>query len=90
MKFAGHEPSIPSLRPEIEELQRIIISETSTGSSVVIVNPSFGGITGSSAVNSLTHKGGRHTGKGDGRIIGITRLRSILLPIGAALIVPPP
>lgn len=85
--FCGTEEPVRSIAPCITQIQDIIAEETSAGRDVVLINHSFGGIVGCSAVNGFTVKNPSRlaTGADTGKVIGIVQVTALTIPSNMSL-----
>lgn len=86
MKFAGPEakPGV-GVKPSIEQAATLIESQTSQGRDVVVINHSFGGAIGPSAIKGYTNKDASKLKEKDGRVIGIIHITGFVAPPNTAL-----
>lgn len=83
MPSSNTEPPTTSLKPDIEQIQEILRSETGSGSDVVLVTHSIGGVSGSSSIKGFTAKDDSLVpANGKGRVIGLAMLTSWIVPTG--------
>jgi alpha-beta hydrolase superfamily lysophospholipase len=76
--FVGGIGKAPSTwAPCVEQLQQLLSKETSSGRDVVVVNHSFGGIAGCSAIEGYTELSSARLGKGDGHVRGIVQITAM-------------
>ena len=79
--FCGTEKPVASILPCITQVQGIIAQETSAGRDVVVVNHSFGGVVGCSAVKGYTATDPSNITPGAaGRVIGIVQTCAFTIP----------
>ena len=84
--FCGTPEPLTSIAPCISQIQALIAAETSAGRDVVMVNHSFGGVVGSSAVNGFTTKNPAKLEGTKGKVIGIIQMASLTVPTGSSLL----
>jgi hypothetical protein len=66
------------------QIQDIISTETSAGRDVVMINHSFGGVVGCSAISGFTAaKPNKLTG--NGKVIGVIQMCALTVPAGVSL-----
>lgn len=81
VEFCGTETPVHSLAGSISQIQTIIADETINGRNVVLINHSFGGVVGCSAVKGFTEKDpSRLNNNNSGRVIGIIQLCAFMPP----------
>ena len=85
VSFCGTAEPLTSIAPCISQIQEIIAAETSAGRNVVMVNHSFGGVVGCSAVNGFTAKNPANL-TGSGKVIGIIQMCALTVPTGVSLL----
>jgi len=85
--FCGTEDPLTSIAPCISQIQDLIAAETGEGRNVVMVNHSFGGVVGCSAVNGFTATNpGRLAPDAKGKVIGIVQMCALTVPTGVSLL----
>ena len=82
MLYAGHEPPVPSFAPDIARVQDLIAQETSSGTDVIIIGHSMGGICASSVVRGFS----KHDAPAGARshVLGLVVISAMLLPTGVS------
>lgn len=80
VEFCGTETPVASLAGSINQIQSIITDETRNGRNVVLINHSFGGAAGCSAVKGFTEKDPSRLDNNSGRVIGIIQLCAFMPP----------
>lgn len=82
MLFAGHEPPVESVLPDVKMLQKIIKEELDQGNDVIILGHSLGGLLSSSCVQGLLPPSNvsQPLQEGCGSIMGMIQISSILIP----------
>lgn len=83
--FCGTQEPLTSIAPCISQIQDVIATETGSGRNVIMVNHSFGGVVGCSAVNGFTAK---HPSQltSTGKVIGIIQMCALTVPTGVSLL----
>ena len=81
VEFCGSETPVGSLAGSLSQIQSIITDETRNGRNVVLINHSFGGAVGCSAVKGFTEKDpSQLNDDNSGRVIGIIQLCAFMPP----------
>ncbi len=81
MHFVDTEKPVDSLDSSIAQLQDIIKDETSAGNDVILAVHSFGGVSGSSAVQGFTAKDSSKLNSEDSsKVIGIAFMTAMVVP----------
>ena len=86
VSFCGTPEPLTSIAPCIAQIASLIATETSAGRNVVMVNHSFGGVVGCSAVNGFTSKNSSNLTEGSGKVIGIIQMCALTVPTGMSLL----
>ncbi|KAF2099550.1 alpha/beta-hydrolase [Rhizodiscina lignyota] len=84
--FSNTVEPLPSIKHAIEQVQGLIEAEVSQGRDVVVINHSFGGSVGQSAVNGYTSKNLSKLKEGWGKVIGICYVCAFMPPAETSLI----
>lgn len=82
LMFAGHEPPVRSIQPDVNQVQALIQIELSAGNDVVVLSHSFGGTVGCSSVEGFTRNNATKVGNATGRVIGLIAISALLIPTG--------
>lgn len=85
VSFYGTTEPVQSIAPCISQIQDILAQETGMGNNVVMVNHSFGGVVGCSAVNGFTSANPSRLG-GTGKVIGIVQMCALTIPSDTSLL----
>ena len=85
LPMCGTPEPVESLVSTVSQLEEIIGAETAKGNDVVMVNHSFGGVVGCSAVKGFTAKDSSKLGTAKGKVIGIIELCAFMVPTGACM-----
>ncbi|CAL5872448.1 uncharacterized protein PFLUO_LOCUS6712 [Penicillium psychrofluorescens] len=80
LQMCGTPEPVSSLASTISQVQDIIVAEITNGNDVVMVNHSFGGIVGCSAVKGFTAKDSSKLGTAKGKVVGIIELCAFMVP----------
>ncbi|KAJ5604893.1 alpha/beta-hydrolase [Penicillium lagena] len=80
LDYSGTAKPVESIASSIEQIQKLLNVATMAGRDVVLVNHSFGGVVGCSAVKGFTQKNSSQLHAGSGRVIGIIHLSAIMVP----------
>ncbi|OJJ05153.1 hypothetical protein ASPVEDRAFT_834030 [Aspergillus versicolor CBS 583.65] len=80
VEFSGTETPVTSAAGSINQIQSIIIDETSNGRNVVVINHSLGGVVGCSAVKGFTRKDPSRLDNNSGSVVGIIQLCAFTPP----------
>ncbi|PYH28217.1 alpha/beta hydrolase [Aspergillus neoniger CBS 115656] len=85
LQFCGTSKPVESLASSINQIRRLIFRETKKGSNIVLINHSFGGSVGCSAVKGFTPKDPSELEHNAGRVIGIIQLCAFMPPSNVSL-----
>jgi hypothetical protein len=80
LDFCGTERPVDSICSSINQIQKIIATETTAGRNVVVINHSFGGSVGCSAVKGFTKKDPSRLSDASGYVVGIIQLCAFTPP----------
>jgi hypothetical protein len=61
------------------------VAETTKGNDVIMVNHSFGGVVGCSAVKGFTAKDSSKLGSAKGQVVGIIEICAFMVPSNASI-----
>jgi hypothetical protein len=73
------------MAPCIAQVQDIISTEASAGRDVVMINHSFGGVVGCSAINGFTAANPNKLTE-NGKVIGVIQMCALTVPTGVSLL----
>ncbi|KAJ5165897.1 hypothetical protein N7492_006193 [Penicillium capsulatum] len=85
LEFCGTEQPVESLAGSVHQVQDLIAAETSAGRNVLLINHSFGGCVGCSAVDGFTEKNPARLTPTSGKILGIVQVCAFMPPSKTAL-----
>lgn len=86
LMYNGTGIPIKSNAPAVAELQDIVVAELDLGNDVVMVNHSFGGVAGCSAIKGLTRKDPSSLrSEKSGHVVGIAQIAAFAPPTGIAM-----
>ncbi|KAF7585898.1 hypothetical protein BBP40_009880 [Aspergillus hancockii] len=86
LDFSGTEKPVDSLASSVHQIQGLIAAETTKGNDVVLINHSFGGAVGCSAVKGFTAKDtSRLDGDGAAKVLGIVQICAFMLPANTSI-----
>jgi len=81
---AGHEPAVPDLQPDIDNVHQIVRNEADQGHDVMVVSHSWGGIVGSASLDGLSKTERDKDGKRGG-VVKLAYMCAFVPPEGVNL-----
>lgn len=85
LQSSGTPEPVTSLESTVSQVQDIIVAESTKGNDVIMVNHSFGGVVGCSAVKGFTAKDSSKLGSAKGKVVGIIQICAFMIPSNVSL-----
>jgi hypothetical protein len=81
---AGHEPAVPDLQPDTENVHKVVLDEVDHGHDVVVVGHSWGGIIVGGSLDGLSKTEREKEGK-KGGVVKLAYMCAFIPPEGLSL-----
>lgn len=82
---AGHEPAVPDLQPDIDNVHRLVQDEVDNGHDVVVVAHSWSGIVASGALDGLSISEREKNGM-NGGVVKLAYICAFIPPEGVSVV----